>query len=372
MTSRERLLAVLNGEIPDRVPVSTYEMVGFGCNDSFYNTEPSYKALMEVIRDKTDCICSWTPRYSEIILASAYDPAIITEHIKLDDGHAERYSIKIGNHVVNSTNRWINNINTTWTTEPWCKTLKDVDAMMDLPYLPPTYDASDFVRVQTELGDHGIITDELYDPCWLAMTLMEFGESMVWAMTETDHFAAVVDKLHQRVMTNLKNRLDSCVTDVYRICGPEYMCPPYLPPSFFERFMEPYLKDMVDLIHSYNGKARIHCHGRIGKVIDSILRTGADAIDPCEAPPDGDITLAQLKAHAGDKLCIFGNIQLKELENGTPESVRAFTLKMIEDGKANGRYIAMPTASPINTPLSPRTQENYYVYIDTAIEAGKY
>ena len=55
MTSKERLLAVLSGKLPDRVPVSTYELNGWN-SDSFENKEPSYKKLMDLIREKTDCL----------------------------------------------------------------------------------------------------------------------------------------------------------------------------------------------------------------------------------------------------------------------------------------------------------------------------
>jgi thiazole synthase ThiGH ThiG subunit len=40
--------------------------------------------------------------------------------------------------------------------------------------------------------------------------------------------------------------------------------------------------------------------------------------------------------------------------------------------KAGGRYVIMPTAAPINTPLSPQTEQNYYTFIETALELGKY
>ena len=53
MTSKERLLAVFRHEEPDRVPVSTYEMAGHDM-ESWYNKQPSYAVLMEVIREKTD------------------------------------------------------------------------------------------------------------------------------------------------------------------------------------------------------------------------------------------------------------------------------------------------------------------------------
>ena len=201
---------------------------------------------------------------------------------------------------------------------------------------------------------------------------MNFGDYTVWAMTETEHFARTVEAMHERCMENLKRMLDVQVVDLYRICGPEYATEPYLPPALFKRFVVPYVKDMTDLIHSRGAKMRFHCHGKIANVLDMIVETGCDAIDPCEAPPDGDIELAEVKKRIGDNVCIFGNIQLKLLENGSAEDVKQAVVKCMDSAKAGGRYVIMPTAAPINVPLAKQTESNYMTFIDTALQMGEY
>ena len=89
-------------------------------------------------------------------------------------------------------------------------------------------------------------------------------------------------------------------------------------------------------------------------------------------PPDGDITLAEVKKRIGSKMCIFGNIQLKLLENGTRDEVYQQVKECMEAAKDGGGYVIMPTASPINVPLSPKTEENYITFIEAALELGKY
>ena len=116
--------------------------------------------------------------------------------------------------------------------------------------------------------------------------------------------------IHRRNMINLENMLKTRTVDLYRICGSETFTPPYLPPAYFSRFVTPYLKEITGLIHKYGGLARIHCHGKTGKVLDDIISCGADAFDPCEAPPDGDISLRGLKERAGGKDCLFCYLRL--------------------------------------------------------------
>ena len=103
-----------------------------------------------------------------------------------------------------------------------------------------------------------------------------------------------------------------------------------------------------------------------------IVETGCDSIDPCEAPPDGDIELAEVKKRIGDNVCIFGNIQLKLLENGSTEEVRSAVITCMESAKDGGRYVIIPTAAPINIPLAKQTESNYMTFVDIALEMGKY
>ena len=42
------------------------------------------------------------------------------------------------------------------------------------------------------------------------------------------------------------------------------------------------------------------------------------------------------------------------------------------DAKAGGGFILMPTAAPINVPLSPRTEANYLQMIESAWRYGQY
>ena len=117
---------------------------------------------------------------------------------------------------------------------------------------------------------------------------------------------------------------------------------------------------------------RIHSHGKIAKVLDHFLELGAEALDPIEPPTQGDITLAEAKKKCAGRMCLCGGIELVELENGTPESVDKLVKSCMDQAKAGGGYMMLPTACPINTPLSKRTEANYYTFIKSAIKYGNY
>jgi uroporphyrinogen-III decarboxylase len=174
-------------------------------------------------------------------------------------------------------------------------------------------------------------------------------------------------------MTNLEDSLRTRTVDLYRICGPEYMTPPYARPEMFRRFMVPHVKAMTELIHRYGGKVRLHCHGKIAQVLDMFFETGCDATDPCEPPPDGDLPLAEVKRRcAAHGVSVWGNIELKVLEHGSKREVRETVIQCMRDAKEGGGYVLLPTAAPINVPLAVKSEANYRTMIETALEYGRY
>jgi uroporphyrinogen-III decarboxylase len=264
-------------------------------------------------------------------------------------------------------------VHTTWRVEHWCKSPADVDRALSVPFEPARYDASDLARVRAELGEHGLVMASIGDPAYLAADLMSFQDYLLWATEATDHFARAVDALAERVLENLRRQLAVCVLDLYRIVGPEYFTPPYLPPAMFERFVVPHVIEMTRLIHSRGGKVRLHCHGKIGRVLDMILNAGCDGIDPCEPPPDGDMDLAEVKRRCHARgVSVWGNMELRLLEHGTPDEVRAEVRKIMEQAKDGGGFVLMPTAAPINVPLAPATEANYRAFIEAGLEWGRY
>lgn len=378
-TSRRRLLTALAGGMPDRVPINTYELAGRNSLD-WYHTQPSYRRLMDYIRGHTDCITNWNPRAAtdrytceERFLSSDFPVEIETRTETAGQFERTTRVCHTPEGDLRSVTQATADVHTTWQVEHWCKSAADVDKALSVPYQPASYDAADLVRVRGELGEHGLVMASIGDPAYLAADLMSFQDYLLWAFGETEHFARTVDILAERVFENLRRQLDCCVLDVYRIVGPEYFTPPYLPPAMFRRFIVPHVTEMVRLIHARGSKVRLHCHGKIGRVLDMILETGCDGIDPCEPLPDGDIELDEVKRRCRARnVSVWGNIELKLLEHGTPDEVRAEVRKIMVQAKEGGGFVLVPTAAPINLPLSAQTEANYRTFIDAGREFGSY
>ncbi|MBN1808255.1 MAG: hypothetical protein JW909_04245 [Planctomycetes bacterium] len=375
MTSRERLLAVMNGVLPDRVPVSTYELAGWN-SAAWENSEPSYSRLMDYIRRNSDCIAMWGPSWSNAGLGGLFTTWTDTVDAERETWmEGERRVTRTVVHTpggdITAVDANDPGIYTTWHLEHFCKSAEDVERVLSIPYefVPPSFD--DLPRIRSEVADRGIIMPSIADPLCIAAELFAMSDFTIFAFTERDLFKAVLDAMLPRVMDVLAAMLEAEAGDMYRVVGPEYASEPYLPPELFAEFVVPYDRPMCDLIRSYGRYARLHSHGRLKNNLDSVVATNCNGIDPAEPPPDGDVTIADIRGQYPD-LGIFGNIELKVLEHGSPEDVRSAVSVAMEHGKPGGRFCLMPTAAPINVPLAEKTADNYILYMDTARRLGQY
>jgi hypothetical protein len=393
MNSKERLLCVLRHEIPDRIPISLYEMVGFNsratCPRKFpdamseyqhdhidynyltgwHNEEPSYQAIMEKIRRDTDCISM-----TDVSMSNPY----LAEHTcyrQWREGESVLTSITLDTPKGELTRlyRVDDSIKTAWQIEHAIKTPEDIEKYLSIPDgdLTPV-DLSNVNRKRDDLGDKGIIMIDIPDPVAIIFDLFEFGDFVVTAYTEKDLFLRLLDKVFEQQMFYLKDILKKGGGPLFRIVGPEVATPPYLYEEHFLDYVYRYDARMIRLIHEYGQFARIHCHGKIRSVLPYFLKMEADAIDPAEAPPSGDIRLDEIKEVCGKHLTIMGNIQLKDIEYASPEEMEKLVLQCIRQGKRDGCFVIMPTATPINIPLSPVSERNIAIMIDTALKHGVY
>jgi hypothetical protein len=360
----------MRGQIPDRVPISTYELVGWNPL-AWENLDPSYASLMDFIRRRTDCMymCG-------IAVPNARAAEIRTSTQKWDEG--DQHYTRIVRHApgrdLTDVHSYSDDIKTVWNREHICKDLDDLGAFLDLPWEAGEADFSHLEKAWKDLeGGRGLPLVSIGDPLCDVSELFELGTFLELAITETAAIERALDRIGERDVARLEKALTGPVQDVvFRICGPEYATPPYLPPELFRRFVTRRDGVLIDMIRRAGGIARIHCHGKTGRVVDQLAELAPDALDPIEPPPDGDITLADLKKALGGSICLTGGIELKYLEMESGEYVERLVRELMEAGKPGGRFILMPTAAPINVPLSPRTEENYRRFTETAAAMAAY
>ena len=375
MTPRERLMATLQGKTVDRPAVSFYELNGLDENrndpDPFnIFSHPSWAPLIDLAREKTDRIVMRGVAFKEI----SPDPiGHLATDTTWDDPQGRRFTrrtIAAGKRTLTMQTRRDPDINTVWTTEHLLKNLDDLDAFLELPVFGAgeIVDPTALLNVEAALGERGIAMIDTPDPLCLAALLFDLGEYTVIAMTAPERFHRLLGRFSDVLLKKTAEVADVLPGRLWRIYGPEFAAPPYLPPRLFREYVSRYVTPMIEIIHRSGGYARIHSHGRMKGILDDIAAMGADAIDPIEPPPQGDVELAYVRKRYGKQLVLFGNLEIADVENmPTPRFAEKVKRALDEGTAGDGRgFVLMPSASPYGRELSSLALKNYETIVRVA------
>lgn len=112
-------------------------------------------------------------------------------------------------------------------------------------------------------------------------------------------------------------------------------------PAMVRELTLPWLKEITRICSEEGVPSQIHCCGPERKLVEmSALETHLSSINPLEVPPMGDCDLADMKARFGDKLGLMGNLHTTDVMlRGTVKDVRRESLKAIRAAGEGGGFI---------------------------------
>jgi len=371
MTRRQRLMATLRGEPVDRPAVNFYEIGGFDIDPSdpdqfnVYN-DPSWRPLLHLAAEHTDLIRMRSPvksRSHEIDAGTCRGEFFKTEEYLEGGCRFRRVTLTIAGRTMTSLTRRNPDLDTIWTLEHLLKDTDDLKAYLELPdeVFAEEIDVAGLIEEDQRLGEAGIVMVDTEDPLCAAASLFSMADYTVVALSEQRLFHRLLERLSRHIHARTEKTAVEFPGHLWRIYGPEYAAEPYLPPHLFAEYVVRYTGPMVETIQRHGGFARVHCHGRIGAVLDHIVEMGAAAIDPIEPPPQGDVELAQVRHAYGEKLVLFGNIEYADIENTEPARFERIVERSLNDGtQGSGKgFVLMPSSAPISRRITPRVLANY-------------
>lgn len=104
-------------------------------------------------------------------------------------------------------------------------------------------------------------------------------------------------------------------------------------------FMRPYLKRLIDVVHSVGAKFMLHSCGAVRELIPDFIELGADILDPIQVAAEG-MDPAGLKNDFGDSISFHGGVCTQTtLPFGTPDDVREAVRHRVRTLGAGGGYI---------------------------------
>ncbi len=202
---------------------------------------------------------------------------------------------------------------------------------------------------------------------------------------EFSHYLRGMDNLLMDYVLNpdLAHRLARMVTDyktqVLRraaqigadvlLTGDDYAhrLAPIMSPAHFAEFVLPYLQECVDVAKEAGVPFIKHTDGNLWPILDMIVDTGIDCLDPLE--PLASMDIGAVKEKYGDRIAVAGNVDCSELLcRDTPEQVVEAVKETVAKGAIGGGHI-LASSNSIHPAVKP---ENYQAMVAAAREFGQY
>lgn len=360
MTSRQRVLAALRCQQPDRVPVTLFLNPYDAAAPT--TTDPSYADVMSALREYADTFWSWGVPTGFLLTA-----APLTAHTRdLPDGNIEHTVETPAGPLTSVTRPGARGELKRWIAEP-----ADIEKWLSLPYERPAMDWSSLEAARARHGDNITTEAVTIDPACCTGWIGE-ETAAVWTLRERELLRTYYDECFRRIM-DLMREVCRAPVDVIYFNGPEYCIPPLMSPRDFEEFVYHYDRQIFGYIRERSDKLIIvHSHGKVWQFLEAFRDTGLYGLNVLEPPPMGDTDLAEAKRLIGQDVCLIGNIQYDELARGSLQQVEALVREAMAKGKPGGGFMLSPCASPYEHPLPERASRNMVRYLELGYELGEY
>jgi hypothetical protein len=142
---------------------------------------------------------------------------------------------------------------------------------------------------------------------------------------------------------------------------------PLISPASVRSLFLPGMKTLVDYVHSLGAFALTHNCGNNWMLLDLLVEAGYDAWQSIQCKT-ADMDLKRLKAQYGDRISFWGGINIETLQQGTPQENRTdVTYALREAGPGGGLILGCS-----NSVAYGSIYENYLAALDTARHSGTY
>ncbi|MHC5115481.1 MAG: uroporphyrinogen decarboxylase family protein [Planctomycetota bacterium] len=391
MTSKERFQTVLNGQIPDRLPVTLFiQDSGHFLNQLYPDIDPwDFETLqLKVIELQKQLgvdvfvrmlFCtddSWHWMFGGVDIDHQTDTWQIetTEHAKDEKTVLKRSKITTPDGVLTQEISIHEGQKGTWMmacTEKPIKTPADLQIAMHYePRMPadwPKRAAARISRIKQALGDDGILgTWSPHGPYNMISLLIDHSELYSLFLTDPGYYKQLMEFAIDRTVDYLR-AIDAAGVDVHCIGG--NVAGGFLGEKFFTEHILPFEKRYMDIVQENGTPGCYHNCGEIMNLLEAYKQLGVQWVEPFSPHPLGDADLAKAKQIVNGAYVMTGGIdQVNVLQKGTVDQVKTVTEAAIKTGKPGGKFILQSADFlEYGTPI-----ENIEAYVNTAMQFADY
>ena len=386
MTSRERILNVLNRKTPDRIPWAPLI-------DGYYLSSVKQKInQVDAIRDfGGDVFARHIPTFKQTTankslaatrLGSSEDDNGSTNNISYtagSKGDIEVSITEIDGNITEITKTPLGTLQSKFVrneispfipfpTEHKIKTIEDLKifryVVENLEY-EPTYNL--FEKEEIYIGSDGLATTTSPSAPFHSLMEIEFGIENFYYMindyqTELEELMDVMHERNKEIYKIIAASPAKVVIDY------ENTSTTTQSPAIYEKYVERQINDYVDILHKSDKILLIHMCGKLKGLEKQIARGGMDGIVDIAPQPTGDVSLGEARRMWGSDKIVMGGIDATAFKGLTPDGMSEYVKDILKDlGSGEGVLLGSADATPQGTSI-----ENLRAVTEVVRECGKY
>jgi uroporphyrinogen decarboxylase len=339
MTSRERIIAVLERREPDRLPTFEWK-VSQPVIDAFV---PGGDVFDFTEAAEHDAVCC-APAYEKIKIIDEYtfvDEFRITRHLT----GADRYPVSVGHPIT------------------------DLESLKR--YEPPPLDSPNrFTKIEDAVErfahDRAVVVN-LHDIFSFPRDLMGLEHFLISFITAPELVRELVGfsvEYNLELARLVKKRGIEIIGIGDDLADNKA---PFVSPEMFRAYLYPEFRRVVQGYKKLGFYVIKHSDGNLNPILDMIVDAGIDCLDPID--PLGSMDIGYIRKRYGDRIARKGNIDcVHVLVDGTPEEVEEEVRTCIKRGSPGGGHI-ISSSNSLHAGIDP---DLYRVMLDTARRHGHY
>ena len=337
MNAHDRLLAAIRLQPTDRVPCAPH------VSPAIARAMPP--AEWQALLQHTDVTMSVGALGDTQIFGGQY---LLDHTARHRDGNTTRTEIETPQGLLRT--RQVRTRDASWVEERLVKDSHDVERLLSIPYSPPAFDVDAYWAWEAELGEQGFVA--LGMPSAFRFCLGVLGSQPLYTLIadDVDLVERLVATMNERLAVYVEACCDKGVRSFW-MGGSEHCGPGVVHPRMLHRLITPYDTRIVEIIHQYGGVVNYHTHGKLHDILDEIAAIGVDVLSPIETGLRGDVTLAEVKARVGERICLKGNLDdMAFLALAPADEVRSAAEECLAQAAKGGGYILSGTDAGIYRP----------------------
>jgi len=362
MNPHERYLAALRGQKADRVPL---ELAGFlfpSREEIAQLADPLRRTIAERVHDQTHFEFQVPSHINRMLVTPPQRIRATTERLP-GGGRRTRGAIDTPKGNLTYETQYNPVAATSWHVKYPVENEDDIEKIASVPWeLPANLAPLDLSRPPKGRRERGIVTARISSPFVCVAGMMNYQSFLAMTATHAELILELTEICRRRILDCLQVLLSRPGIECVWMGGSEWVTPPMGSPALYDALVQEQERSLIQFIHEHSDAVvHVHCHGRVRDALPKVIERGGDYLEPVEAPPDGDITMADAKRLAVGRITLGGNIECRILCNDSEQRVERAVRAAFEGGKE--RFVLRPTEGP--SPLmSEREFRNYTSLVD--------